>query len=144
MRLDTLILADAASTPPDGKFYIHGGGLTRFVVPQLPYPLGVAVFLRFEVSDEEMRKRHRFRVLVFGPVGLNIQPIEFESEATRKPPPLLEGEPRFIQVALNLPLLIGRVGMYRIEVYVDDELIRAHPVPLVMGGILGNGQSSEG
>jgi hypothetical protein len=141
MRLDALILADAASTPGDGKFYVHGGGLSRFVVPELPCPLGVALFIRFEVDDEDVRVRHRFRVLVFGPVALNIQPLEFESAPTNDPPPLLDGEPRFMQIALNLRLGIVRVGPYRVEVYVDDELVRTLPVPLVLASAVENGQA---
>jgi hypothetical protein len=134
MRLDAFILADAASTPGDGKFYIHGGGLSRFVVPQLPYPLGVALFIRFEIDDEDIRVRHRFRVMVFGPVGPNIHPLEFESEPTKKPPPILEGEQRFMQIGLNLPLFIVRTGLYRIELHLDGDIVRSIPIPLVVDG----------
>jgi hypothetical protein len=132
MRLDAFLLADAVSTPPgDDKFYIHGGGLTRFVVPMLPFPLGVAVFIRFEVEDADIQEPHRFRILVFGPVGLNLQPIDFESAAV-EPTPLLEGEQRFIQVGLTLPLGIIRTGLYRVELHVDEQLLGTISVPLVL------------
>jgi hypothetical protein len=133
MRLDAFILADAASTPGDDKFYIHGGGLSRFVVPQLPFPLGVAAFIRFEVDESDIQEAHDFRVAVLGPIGPNIGPIDFRSRPQDEPsPPLLEGEQQFMQIALNLPLMIVRQGLYRIDLYVDDELVRSIPVPLVV------------
>ncbi len=143
MRLDALILADAASTPGDGKFYVHGGGLSRFVVPEVPYPLGVALFIRFEVDNADIRVRHHFRVLVFGPVGLNIHPLDFESAPMKKPPRLLEGEQRFMQIALNLPLAIVRLGLYRVELHVDGQLIRTIPVPLVLASASENGHAAD-
>jgi hypothetical protein len=132
MRLDAFLIADAASTSDDGKFFIHGGGISRFVVPMLPYPLGVAVFIRFEVDDAEIQQAHRFRVAVLGPVGPNIQPLDFESVPAEEPPPVLDGEQRFMQIGLNLPLGIIRTGLYRVELYLDGELLRSIPVPLVL------------
>lgn len=130
MRLDAFILADAASTPGDGKFYIHGGGLSRFVVPTLPFPLGVAAYMRFEVDEAEIRRAHQFRVAVLGPVGQNIRPIDFQN-VPEEPVQLLDGEQRFMQIALNLPLFIVRIGLYRVELYLDGDLVRSIPVPLV-------------
>ena len=134
MRLDAFLLADAASTPPDGKFYVHGGGLSRFVVPMLPFPLGVAVFIRFEVVDDDLRHAHDFRVSVTGPVGPNIAPLHFRAEAVHDPPPILEGEERYLHIALNLPLAIVRTGTYRLDLHVDDTLVRSQNVPLVLEG----------
>jgi hypothetical protein len=132
VRLDAFLLADAVSTPGDGKFYIHGGGLSRFVVPMLPFPLGVAVFIRFEVDETDIRQAHHFRVAVLGPVGPNIQPLDFESLPMDDPPTVLEGEQRFMQVGLNLPLGIIRTGLYRVELHVDGELLSSISVPLVL------------
>jgi hypothetical protein len=131
MRLDTFFLADAASTPGDDKFYVHGGGLSRFVVPMLPFPLGVSAFIRFQVDDSDIRRTHYFRLAVLGPVGPNIRPIDFESIA-QEPLPLLEGEQRFMQVGLSLPLFIVRTGLYRVQLRLDGRLIRTIPVPLIL------------
>lgn len=131
MRLDAFIIADAASTPGDGKFYVHGGGLSRFVVPVLPFPLGVAAFIRFEVDEGDIRQAHHFRVAVLGPVGPNIRPIDFQN-IPEEPVSLLEGEQRFMQIGLNLPLFIVRPGLYRVELYLDGVLIRSIPVPLIV------------
>jgi hypothetical protein len=131
MRLDAFILADAASTPGDGKFYVHGGGLSRFVVPVLPFPLGVAAFIRFEVDEDDIRQAHQFRVAVLGPVGPNIRPIDFQN-VPEEPVQLLEGEQRFMQIGLNLPLFIVRPGLYNVALYVDGDLVRSIPVPLVV------------
>jgi len=134
MRLDAFFLADDASTPGDGKFYIHGGGLSRFVVPMLPFPLGVAAFVRFEVDEADVRRPHHFRVAVLGPVGPNIRPLDFESVPMDEVSPhLLEGEQRFMQIGLNLPLFIVRPGLYHVELHVDGDLVRSIPVPLIVG-----------
>jgi hypothetical protein len=143
MRLDAFLLADAASAPPDGKFYIHGGGLSRFVVPMIPYPLGVALFIRLEVEEEELAAAHHFRVTVHGPVGLNIAPLEFVAHPWEDAPPLLAGEKRFVQVALNLPLAIVRTGLYRIELHADGELMESLPIPLILEGEGENGSGSS-
>ncbi|HUB35647.1 MAG TPA: hypothetical protein VL972_02385 [Solirubrobacteraceae bacterium] len=132
MRLDAFFLADAASTPGDGKFYIHGGGLSRFVVPRLPYPLGVAAFIRFEVEVADIQQAHQFRVAVLGPVGPNIRPLDFESIPESEPSLLLEGERRFMQIGLSLPLFIVRPGLYNVELYVDGNLARSIRVPLIV------------
>jgi hypothetical protein len=140
MQLDAFILADAASTPGDGKFYVHGGGLSRFVVPVLPFPLGVAAFIRFEVGEDDISQAHQFRVAVLGPVGPNIRPIDFQN-IPEEPARLLEGEQRFMQIGLNLPLFIVRPGLYNVELYVDGDLVRSIPVPLVVDEL---GEGNEG
>jgi hypothetical protein len=132
MRLDAFVLADAVSTPGDGKFYIHGGGLSRFSVPMLPFPLGVAVFIRFEVDDADLSEPHQFQVAVQGPQGPNIRPLAVHAGPWEDPPPLLDGEQRFMQFGLNLPLGIVRTGLYRVELSADGELVRSLPVPLVL------------
>jgi hypothetical protein len=38
------------SSPEQSDEPDAGGGLTRFVVPMLPFPLEAAVFIRFEVD----------------------------------------------------------------------------------------------
>ncbi len=78
MELDSLILADAVSTPPDDKFYIHGGGFSRYEVPGLPFPVPLGVLIRLKVDDEDLHKSHQFLVAFIGPTGLpNVPPVEF-------------------------------------------------------------------
>jgi Family of unknown function (DUF6941) len=132
VRLDAFILADAVSTPGDGKFYIHGGGLSRFVVPMLPFPLGVGLFIRFEVDDADLTRQHHLRVVVYGPVGPNLPPLDIVAEPPEEPSPLLPDEQRFMQVGLMLPLAVVRTGLYRVELELDGELVRSLPVPLVL------------
>ena len=54
MQLTAALLADAAVATPEGKLYIHGGGIdTLFVarVPAVHAALAVAVTVLFEASD---------------------------------------------------------------------------------------------
>jgi len=133
MRLDSFFLADAASTPGDGKFYIHGGGLSRFVVPMLPFPLTVAVFIRLQVDEAEVAAPHGFQVAVIGPTGQpNVPPLDIQSTPGTEVQPLLEGEQRYAQIALNVTLGIIRTGLYRVELHVDGDMLGNLPVPAVL------------
>ena len=133
MQLDAFLLADAVSAPPDGKFYIHGGGLTRITTPTMPFLLPqLGVFARFEVTEQELRRGHRFRLALTDP---DSQPMgalpEFDS-APIKPPRLEPGERRFVALAINVSgLLFARTGLFHFELYVDDERHEAMPLPVV-------------
>src|SRR5580698_9828720 len=129
MRLDALLLADAVSAPPDGKFYIHGGGLSRLEVLGTLCPAPIGVFARLEVSDEELASSHQFRVTLIGPTGLpNIPPLEIQSEPEKIDVERLEGEQRFMQFAISLTALVVRVGLYHVELRVNKRKVGSVPL----------------
>jgi hypothetical protein len=133
MRLDTFLLADAVATPQDGKFYIHGGGLSRFEVPDIPFPMPLAMFARFEVSDSELLTSHSLFISLIGPAGLpNIPPLEIVRAPDKALEPILDGEQRFMQIALSLTALVVRVGVYHMEISVDGEKLGSIPLPVVI------------
>jgi hypothetical protein len=133
MRLDALLLADAVSAPPDGKFYIHGGGLSRLEVPGTPCPAPFGVFARLEVSDAELASSHHFRITLIGPTGLpNIPPLEIQSEPQKIDVERLESEQRFMQFAISLTALVVRVGLYHVELRVDKRKVGSVPLPVMV------------
>jgi hypothetical protein len=134
MELDALILAEAVSATPDGNFFIHGGGFSRYEVPALPFPIPLGVLVRLAVDDDEIRGvAHHFRVAFIGPTGHpNIPPIEFDSEPTTELSPLLEGEQRYLQIALRFGAVIVRQGLHLLELAIDGDLIKSIPVPVTV------------
>ncbi len=136
MQLDSLIIADAVSTPPDDKFYVHGGGISRLEVPMLPFPIPMGVLLRLKIDDDDLRRSHHFRVALIGPLRRpNVPGIEFDTFAPDvEPPPLVDGEERFTHIALQINAVAVRSGLYRLEVHIDGELVRSVPIPVVLSG----------
>lgn len=135
MRLDTFLIADAV-TAAESRVYIHAGSLTRLNVPMLPFPVSqLGLYLRLQADkDSELRKKHLLRIVIMGPAGIpNIAPMEFPL-MPQELPPLLEGEQRFMDIAINIGgITIYRAGLHNIEVYLDGDLLRSTPLPVQLG-----------
>jgi hypothetical protein len=134
MRLDTILIADAVSTPGDGKFYIHGGGYSRIEISGLPAPIPIGVFVRFQVEDDDEQTEHRFCITLIGPAGVpNTFPIEGEAvPPSDNAQDLLENEPQYLDVAVQIPAVAVREGLYRIQVELDGKMMREVPLPVVV------------
>jgi hypothetical protein len=132
MRLDAFILADAVSAPPDGKFNVLGGGLTKLTVPILPFTAPFGLLIRLEVTEEEARAPHEFVFTWLDPAGvLLMPPVTFSGQA-QDVGELVEGEERFVMLALNIGgVPFGRPGPHKLEFRVDGELLRTAPLPVV-------------
>jgi hypothetical protein len=134
MRLDAFLLADAVSTPPDGKVYVHGGGLTRIMAPSLPFILPqLGVLARFEVDESELQAPHEFVISLTGPDGAYvIPPGHLRSEPVGALGPLPDGEEHYLQIALNFGSLpLASAGIYRFELHADDEPVKTMTIPVV-------------
>jgi hypothetical protein len=57
MNLEFACLADEAAAADD-KLYIHGGGLRRMLVPQVPWVIHLAVAARFNAGLDELGDDH--------------------------------------------------------------------------------------
>jgi hypothetical protein len=138
MRLNALLLADAVSAPLDGKFYIHGGGLTRLTVPSLPFPIPqLGVLVRLEIDESEIGQTHEFQFALTDPdeVSVGLFP-QFTAQLPEPPPgaPKLEdGEQRFVVLAINFAgINVGRKGLHTFEFRVDGESLGAIPLPVTV------------
>lgn len=135
MRLDTFFIADAVTPAQDGKFNVLGGGLTRFEVPEVPFPMTLAVVIRIEVSDEELlASSHKLSITLRGPLGVpNIPTLEIQSGPEESLDPILEGEQRFLQLGMSLPAQVIRLGLYHLELEVDGDLLGSIRLPVTKG-----------
>jgi hypothetical protein len=140
MRLNALLLADAVSAPPDGKFYIHGGGLTRLAVPALPFPIPqLGVFVRLEIEEGEIGQTHEFKFELTDPDGDPVGPIQpprFRAQLPSPPPDAPkpeEGEQRFVVLAINISgLSVGRKGLHNFSFCIDGDVLGSVPLPVTL------------
>ncbi len=133
MELETLIVADAVSTPPDGKFYVHGGGISRVEVPELPFPMPLGILLRFKLEEADLTRSHTVGVVLLGPANVpNVPGVEFDFQTPDEMPMLAEGEDLFINVGLQINGVAVRGGLHRLQVDVDGKRVRDMPIPVVV------------
>ncbi|MFN8132801.1 MAG: hypothetical protein U0R70_14740 [Solirubrobacteraceae bacterium] len=134
MQLDSFLLADAAAAL-EGKLYVHGGGITRINSPRFPLVQQLAFVLRFlAVDQDDLTSAHTIGVSLTAPdheflvpeQGLRIQPpAEYLN--------VVEGETRAINVALTVNgLVFPAAGMYSAQAYLDGEVVRDLPLPVVL------------
>lgn len=135
MRLDAFLLADAVSTPPDGKVYIHGGGVSRVNVSVVPFVLpNLALAASFLIEEEELRHEHEFAVAFFDPQG---ERLAISATAQTGLPneivPLAEGESRYLHLALNFPAVpFNKAGAHRVELSADGEVVHTATFAVVV------------
>ena len=140
MRLNAFFLADAVSAPPDGKFYIHGGGLTRLTVPGTPFLIPqLGVFVRLETEESEIGETHEFKFEFRDPDGEPVGPIQLPQFSAQLPPPPAgapepeDGEQRFVILAINIGgLSVGRRGLHTFGFLVDGEPMGEISLPVVV------------
>jgi hypothetical protein len=132
MRLDTFIIADAVDAGGvDGKFYVLGGGLSRYEVPMIPCPMPLGVLIRLEVTEEELTSPHKLLITVRGPTGnANIPQLQLKTAPDQPIEPKLKGEQRFLQMGMTLPAMVVRLGLYHVELDVDGEQLGSIPLPV--------------
>lgn len=138
MELDALVLAEAITVTDEGKFFVHGGGFTRFDVPGLPAPIPIDVLIRLRVGDDDLKKDLRLNVALIGPQGIpNVEPIEVLAIPPKEVPDLAEGQEQFLQVGLTLPGIALRAGLYHVEFRLNGRLAKKVPLPVVVDERIG-------
>jgi hypothetical protein len=134
MRLDSFLLADGASAH-DGKLYLLGGGVTRINPPQLPWihpQLALVLRLRFDHLDD-VAADHTVGVSLWYPDGSSLlAPPTFPLQR-EQPTTVSSDEEIYLHFVLNLGgLPLVQEGTYRIEIALDDEVVREMALPVVL------------
>jgi hypothetical protein len=136
MRLDTCLLADAATTTPDGKVFIHGGGITRLTPPALPWthPM-LALVLRFQLDDGDPGTSHKITLGLTSPAGEEMLRPAPELDVRTTPTRAVPGEESYLQTTLQFGgIPIATAGIYRLGVQLDGEPLRELPIAVIAPG----------
>jgi len=129
-------LCDHAAVPPDGKIYIHGGGVHQLFVPQIPGPLRTLfLMVRLSIPWHMLGEPHTVRIRALdldrNPVGpsdpLIVTPFELGRPAGHRP-----GDESAINICAELNgLLIQQPMTLRFHLLVDEETIGSLPLKVV-------------
>jgi hypothetical protein len=133
MQLDTFMLADAATGTPDGKLFIHGGGITRINPPVLPWTQPqLAIVARLLMDPDDWDATHELQLLVLDPDGALVMPPAPIPVTAPPRPQAAEGEEQYVQLALGLASpTFAREGTYRVELRLGERLLRSLPLSVV-------------
>jgi hypothetical protein len=126
-------LCDHASVPPDGKIYIHGGGVQQLFMPQLPGPLRTLfLVVRLSIPWHMLGEPHtvRIRALDLDRVAVGpTDPLITTPFELGKPPGLRPGDESAINICAELSgLQIQRPMTLLFHLLVDDNMIGSLPL----------------
>jgi len=133
MKLDMAMLSDAATALPDGKLYIHGGGVTRITATVLPWTQPqLAIVARFLLEEGDEDESHMLGLTFTNPQGHNMLPETSIEVAPQEQPAAVEGEERFLQLALNIAALTFTAdGVYHVGLSLNGETVRSLPIAVI-------------
>ena len=129
-------LCDHATVSPDGKIYIHGGGVNQLFLPQIPGPLRTLwLMVRLSIPWHMLGEPHTVKVRALdldrnsvGPTDpLITTPFELG-----KPPGHRPGDESAINICAELSgLAIERPLTLRFHLLVDDEPVGSLPLKVL-------------
>jgi hypothetical protein len=129
-------LCDHATVPPDGKVYIHGGGVNQLFVPQLPGPIrGLWLVVRLSIPWHMLGEPHTVHIRALdldrNAVGPN-DPLITTPFELGKPPGHRPGDESAINICAELTGLAVEYPMtLRFHLSVDEEPIGSLPLKVV-------------
>jgi hypothetical protein len=133
--LDFAFLADHVRVDAE-KLYVLGGAIDTVVTDQIPtaHPLGLAV--RITATRNECGRAHVVEILVSGEDGEQVAGVRADFT-----PVWSEGHPAHWPVAstlaLNIPIPLPRLGLYQVELLIDDVSKKTINLRVVGGGASG-------
>ena len=132
MRLEWLILADAAEVI-GGKLYLMGGGWDNLTIAQsLPSERQLAIAASFRVPWNETNQRHTVEIEVASEDGAVLGAISGQVEVGR-PPGAKQGQDQRSQVAFGMNAKFGALGTYVIVARVEGEEQGRVPFNVIAG-----------
>jgi hypothetical protein len=126
-------LCDHATVPPDGKLYIHGGGVHQLFLPQIPGPLrSLFLVVRLSIPWHMLGEPHQVRIQALDldrkPIGPNDPLISMPFELG-KPPGHRPGDESAINICAELTgLAIPEPMTLRFHLMVDAEPFGSLPL----------------
>ena len=135
MRLHFLLLAQAASAPPDGLLYIHGGGINTVLTQQVPLGFQGTLVIRLFADRSEAGRQVPLEIQINDEDGRSILPQPVRLLIAAQPVahhPV--GWPIPVQVVANLTgVQLARAGEYTIDVLLNDQHVGSEHLRVVVG-----------
>lgn len=125
MRVDYLIVADAAQIAT-GKLFLLGGGWNQHRVRSLPADVNVGIAVGVRVDWNETNVRRKIEVLVQDGDGNQLLRVEGQFE-TGRPAGIPQGASQLVQIAANGRVKIPAAGSYQAVASVDGEELQRVP-----------------
>src|SRR4030081_1708022 len=129
-------LCDHAAVPPDGKIYIHGGGVHQLYVPQIPGPLRTLyLVVRLSIPWHMLGEPHTVTIHALDLDRKSISssdpmittPFELGKPAGHRP-----GDESAINICAELNgLTIQQPMTIRFHLLIDDQLIASIPLKVL-------------
>jgi hypothetical protein len=126
-------LCDHATVPPDGKVYIHGGGVNQVFVQQLPGPIrNLWLVVRLAIPWHMLGEPHTIQIRALDldrkPIGPT-DPLITTPFELGKPPGHRPGDESAINICAELTgLSVEQPMTLRFHLMVDDETIGSLPL----------------
>jgi hypothetical protein len=126
-------LCDHATVPPDGKVYMHGGGVNQVFVPQLPGAIrNLWLLVRLSIPWHMLGEPHTIRIRALdldrNPIGPT-DPLITTPFELGKPPGHRPGDESAINICAELTgLSVEQPMTLRFHLMVDDEQIGSLPL----------------
>jgi hypothetical protein len=129
------VIADHATTAPDGKLYLNGAGIDQVIVPhtdpRLPTPLYVAVRIRvpWSMTSESLRLRIRALDGDRRPIGLD--PLVDGQMEVGRAPGARPGDELTFNLAVQISgLAVPTAGPVHFHLELADRLLAVLPLKL--------------
>lgn len=135
MRLHFLLLAQAASAPPDGLLYIHGGGINTVLTQSVPLGFQGTLVIRLLADRSEAGRQAALEIQVNDEDGRSVLPQPVRLGIAAQPVahhPM--GWPIPVQVVANLTgVLLPRAGDYTFDVLLNEQHVGSERLRVVIG-----------
>jgi hypothetical protein len=128
MKLNYVILADAAETASNGKFSLLGGGVETIFAPAFPtIRSGLAMVAKLLASASETEQEHDFHIEITGPNEFHAPLGDVRFTVIPRSGASDEGTP--INLIINMQILLfPEPGPYMLHFSVDNQGIGTVPL----------------
>jgi hypothetical protein len=129
-------LCDHATVPPDGKLYIHGGGIHQLYVAQMPGPLrALYLVVRLSIPWHMLGEPHTVRIRALdldrNPVGPT-DPLLTTPFELGRPPGHRPGDESAVNICAELSgLSVQQPMTLRFHLQLDEETIGSLPLKVL-------------
>lgn len=130
-----MLLAQAASAPPDGLLYIHGGGINTVLAQQVPLGFQGTLVIRLFADRSEAGRQVALEIQVNDEDGGGILPQPVKLNIAAQPVPNHPvGWPIPVQVVANMTgVQLPRAGDYTFDLLLNDQHVGSERLRVVIG-----------